>query len=131
MADVQHFDVSKYVKAKAAAIPVTATTEGAPQTLVTFTTGVLAAGVYSVGYSFQVTHAAKSRTFFFRVGEDSFPDARFFTETAGDSDSLNKNRAYNYPVDFPGGIVTLSLECYEPTATVIVDFVDIMLHRVG
>jgi len=122
------FDIASYDTAKAAGIAITATTEGSPQTVVTLTTPNLPAGKYNIGYSWQATFQGKDRPLFFKIG-GTLADAAFFSNAPGVNNALVYNRAYFFPKDYVGGVVTLSLEMYDPLAQAVVDFVDVSIAR--
>ena len=130
MADKQLFDVVSFNSEKSSGVAITATTSGAPQTVVTMTTASLAAGTYNIGYAFQVTHSAKNQPLYFKL-DGTYADTNFFANAAGDSDELNKNRAYFYPKEHAGGVITLSLVMYKPTGGATIDFADIVASRVA
>ena len=114
---------------KVSAVAITATSDAAPQTVVTMTTGVLPVGTYNIGYSFQVTHSAKNQPMYFKL-DGTYADANYFSNTAGDSDELNKNRAYFYPKEHAGGSIIISLLMYKPVGGATIDFADVVVHRV-
>ena len=130
MADKQLFDAAFNQFEKASGVVITATTSGAPQTVVTMTTPSLPAGDYSIGYSFQVTHSAKNQPLYFKTG-GTFSDAAFFANSASDTDELHVNRFYGFPKTFAGGVITLSLLMYKPTGGATIDFGDVMVSRIG
>ena len=124
------FDIASFNTEKASAVTITATTSGAPQTVVTMTTPSLPLGVYNIGYSFQVTHSAKSQPVYFKTG-GTYADALFFANTANDSDELNMNRSYFFPKEGVSGVVVLELLMYKPAGGATIDFADVVITRVG
>ena len=130
MADVELFNVLAFETQNESAVAITATTSGAPQTVITLTTAALTAGTYMLGYSFQVTHAAQNRPLFFKIS-GTYADAAYFVNESSGNNQLNLNRAYMYPKSHAGGQITLALDMYEATATATIDLVDVFVHRVA
>ena len=124
------FDIAFNQFGKVSAVNLTATSDASPQTVVTMTTPVLEAGDYMIFYSFQVTHGAKNQPLFFKTA-GTYADAEYFANSASDSDELHVNRAYGFPKEHAGGVITLSLEMYKPTGSAVIDFADVMVTRVG
>ena len=130
MADIQLFDAASHHTAKASNVIITATTSGAPQTVVTMTTPILPAGTYNIVYAWQATFLARDKPLYFKLG-GTFADAAFFANAAGTNTALHVNRLYGYPKVFAGGAITVSLEMYDPQADVVVDFADVVISRVA
>ena len=124
------FDIAFNQFEKASGVTLTATSSGAPQTVVTMTTPSLPAGDYNIMYSFQVTHGSKNQPLYFKTG-GTFSDAAYFSNSAADADENVQNRLYGFPKTFAGGVITLDRLMYKPTGTTIVDFADVMVSRVG
>jgi len=121
--------IESFAVAKASDIAITATSSGAPQTAVTVTQ-TLSAGWYMIGYSFQATHGAKNQPLYFKTG-GTYTDAAFFANSANDNDELHVNRFYAFPKEFAGGELTLSVEVYKPVGTATLDFVDVIINKLG
>ena len=130
MIDVELFDEASFNTVKAVDVAITATTSGAPQTVVTMTTPSLPAGKYNIMYSWQATFAAKDRPLYFKTA-GTFADDSFFSNAPGVNDALSMNRLYGFPKDHTGGSIILSLEMYDPLAEAVVDFCDVVVSRVG
>jgi len=130
MADVELFDIATFHTEKASGVAVTATTSGAPQTVVTMTTPILPAGTYNIAYAWQATFLARDKPLYFKLG-GTFADAEFFSNAAGTNTALHVNRLYGYPKVFAGGAMTVSLEMYDPLADAVVDFCDVVVSRVA
>lgn len=131
MADIELFTATAFNTNKVSAVPITATTSGAPQTVVTMTTPELAVGTYMIAYSFQVTHGAQNRPLFFKLS-GTYPDAAYFVNESSGNNQLNMNRLYGYPTDLVApGVITLSLDMYEATASATIDFADVWVNRIA
>jgi len=114
---------------KATGISVTATAAPGDE-VVSLVTASLPAGVYTVGYAFQVTFGGKNQPAYFALTGD-LADASPFAISASDNDELHKNRLYGYPFDHAGGIITLGLNFYIPTGSLTVDYCDLVISRRG
>ena len=130
MADVELFDIATFHTEKASNVIVTATTSGAPQTVVTLTTPSLPAGTYNFVYAWQAQFFGKDRPLFFKIG-GTYADAQFFSNASGSNNALHVNRLYGYPKVHAGGPVTMSLEMYDPLTEAIVEFCDVVISRVA
>jgi len=119
-----------YYFAKASAVSVDGTDAGSATTVVELITGVLPAGTYHLGYSFQVTYSAKNSEGYFKL-DGTFPDADYYAEAATDNSALHRNRSYAYPKVFAGGIVTMQLKMYMPLNTLTADFADVFIMQVA
>ena len=115
---------------KATGISVTATAAPGDE-VVSLVTASLPAGVYTVGYAFQVTFGGKNQPAYFALTGD-LADASPFAISASDNDELHKNRLYGYPfTQAATGAMTLGLNFYIPTGAVTVDYSDIIVTRRG
>lgn len=130
MANVQQFGVASFDTAKVSGVPITATAETSPQTVVTMTTPSLPIGKYMISYAFQATYGAKDRALFYRMG-GTYGDAKFFSYAPGVNEALHINNSYGFPKDHAGGPIVLSVEMYDPLAEVVCDFADVVVQRVG
>jgi len=124
------FDILTHQFKKVSAVALSATSDAAPQTIVSITTPDLPAGNYFIYYSFQVTHSSRKKPLYFRL-DGTYGDAEYFANSAGDNDELHLNRLYGYPKSHLGGVIDLSLFMYKPDGTAVVDFCDIGVRRIG
>ena len=124
------FDIASFGTSKAVNQTITATTSGAPQTIVTLTTPSLPAGKYNIAYSFQVTFGERNKQIYYKTG-GTYADALFFAMSSRENDELHLNHSYFFPKDFAGGVITISLEMYYPSgAATVIDFADVFVTRV-
>jgi len=122
--------VQTYHYNKASAIDV-ASTASPGQEVNALVTPDLPAGVYEIGYSFNMTFSAKDKTAFFQL-TGTFPDAEAFGEEAPSTTANHKNRYYMYPVVWPGGIMTIGHNFWKESGyTLTVDFSDLIVKKVG
>lgn len=130
MDDKDLFEAATFNTVKVSAVAVSATSDASPDTIATLVTPSLPAGWYWIGYSFEVTHSAKNQPAYFKLS-GTYTDDNYFSNSASDSDETNLNRQYGYPKDFAGGVITMNMLAYKPTGTVVFDFCDLFVHRVG
>jgi len=130
MPDKQLFDLVSFNTEKASAVVITATNDSPAQTVVSLVTPSLPVGTYMLGYMFQITHSAKNQPLYFKTS-GTYSDAAYFSNSASDNDELHVNRFYAYPIQWAGGVVTLELDMYKPVGGATVDFVDLVITRVG
>mgnify|MGYP000094094567 CR=1 FL=1 len=128
---VELFDIASFNTAKATTVPITSTTSGAPDTIVTMTTPSLAAGLYTLYYSFQITFGDRNLVVSYKFG-GTYPDVQYFEIQAKDADVLHTNVLYGYPKDHAGGPITLSLLMFKEDVTAMtIDYADVVAARVG
>ena len=111
-------------------VPITATTPGAPQTVVSLVKTGLPAGKYRLGYVWQATFGQRDRPLYFRLS-GSFPDTAFMSNSASSNDALTINRSFSFHKEFGGGSVNIDMEMYIPQGDVSLDFCALSLERVG
>ena len=125
------FDIITLNTNKASNVVVTA--NAAPgQEVIALSVPSLPAGKYIFSYSFQATFGDKNASMFFAV-TGSQADTTPFADAADDNQSLHKNKAYSYPMDWPGGAWASGLNIYRSIglSALTIDFVDMSLVRVG
>ena len=108
---------------------VTATADPGEE-VVSLVTAALPAGKYLLQYSFQLTFGGKNLPAYFKTTGDK-ADAAAFAISASDNDELHKNRLYGYPFDWVGGVLTIGLNFYIPSGSVVINFSDVSVGRVG
>lgn len=102
------------------------------QTVASVTMVGAEAGEYAVGYAFELDYnGTKNQPVYFRMG-GTFGSVTEFSSQA-DQDADHKNRFYMFPKTHAGGDITVSLDMRKDAAigTLDVDFVDVIIHRVG
>ena len=103
------------------------------QQLVTMTTPVLEAGVYMISFSWEADfNDQKNQPFETQITGDFA--GNIYSDSIGDNDVNIKTRYYAFPVELPGGPVTIGVQGRKSAAFISqlnVDFIDIMVYRVG
>jgi len=119
-----------YAFEKVSAVDISGTDDAGAIDVVTLTTPTLPAGTYELGYSFQVTFASKDKPVFFKLA-GTFPDSLYFANGSSANNANHINRAYFYPKDYAGGIVTMTLKMYKTSGVTTADFADLFIRRVA
>ena len=124
------FDILDFHAEKASAITNIGT---AYQTIVTMTTPSLPAGEYMISYSYELNfNGQKNQPAISQLIGD-FAGSEF-SDSIGDNDIGDKNRAYAFPKTLTAGVYTLGIQMKKSaqfSAQLDVDFVDVMMQRVG
>lgn len=103
------------------------------QQLVTLTTPVLEAGNYRLAFAWQADfHGQKNQPFESQLTGDYVGD--IYSDSIGDNDGQIKNHHYAFIIVHAGGPLTLGMQGRKGpsfTAQLDVNFIDIMIDRVG
>ena len=102
------------------------------QTVASVTIPNAPAGTYLLAYAFEADfNGSKNNPMYFRMGGTFGSATEFSARSEADADK--KNRYYAFSKDFAGGDLVVSLDMRKDAGigTLDIDFVDVMIMRVG
>ena len=123
-------EIMTFYTTKASAILDIGTTY---QQVISLETPVLPAGKYIFSYSYELNFNNQKNQPAISQVTGHFAGSEF-SDSIGDNDIGDKNRAYSYPFDHPGGLILTGLQFRKPaqfSAQLDVDHIDINIQRVG